>query len=88
MSQNQSPNVKHKREDSAIDALPLDVSASDSNFGGIARALVIGTAGNLEVTTLVGNKVVLASVPAGVLPLCVKTVHNANTTAENITALF
>lgn len=76
------------RNQTAGDAIPLDVSASDSDFPGTAWALVIGTAGDVEVTTLAGRKVVLPNVPAGVLPLEVKTVHTANTTATDISALF
>lgn len=85
---NQSSNVKHKRADSAIDAIPLDVSAADSTFGGITRALLVGVAGDIEVTTLGGRKVTLTAVPVGILPLCVSIVHTANTTATDITALF
>ena len=88
MAEKQSANVKHKQEDSSIDALPLDVSSADSTFGSVARALLIGGAGNLAVTTLMGHKVTLLNVPAGVLPLCVKTVHTSGTTATSITALF
>lgn len=88
MAEKQSANVKHKQEDSSIDALPLDVDSLDSTFGSVARALLIGGAGNLTVTTLMGHKVTLLNVPAGVLPLCVKTVHTAGTSATSITALF
>lgn len=75
-------------KDSAIDALPVDVSSSDVVLTEPSRALIIGTSGDLEVTTHRGNKVVLLNVPSGVLPLCVTTVWTANTTASDISALF
>lgn len=76
------------QEHSGIDALPLDVSAFDADLPQPCRALVIGVAGDLEVTTLMNNKMILPNVPAGVLPLCCKAVHTANTAATNISALF
>ena len=88
MAEVQAANVRSRYDESAIDAKPLDVSLADSTFKGVARGLMIGVSGDVEVTTLKGRKVTLVGIPAGLLPLCVKTVHTANTTASNITALF
>lgn len=81
-------DTSEKRVESAVDAMALDVSATDSSFPKVARAILVGTSGDLDVTTLAGNRVTLLAVPAGVLPLCVRTVHTANTTATNIAVLF
>ena len=88
MEYTQSANVKAKFKDSGIDALPVDISSTDQPLAQVARALVIGTAGNLKVTTLQGNTVTLVGVPAGVLPLCVTKVFRTGTTAANISAIF
>lgn len=52
------------------------------------RALVIGTAGDLKVTTVGGDTVTLTNVPAGVLPLRVVRVFNTGTTAADIAAIW
>lgn len=80
-------NVKSKFKDSGIDAVPWDHTA-DSTFSQVARALVVGTAGNLKVTTLQGNTVTLLGVPAGVLPLCVTKVFTSGTTARSVSVIF
>jgi hypothetical protein len=53
-----------------------------------ARALLIGTSGNLRVTTAGGQTLTIPSVPTGILPLGVKRVFADQTTAANITALW
>lgn len=56
-----------------------------------AKALYIGTAGDLQVTLTnmaVGTSVVLADHPAGYAPLQVKRVWDASTTADDIVALY
>jgi hypothetical protein len=80
-------NVKSKFKDSGIDASPWDHTA-DSIFTQVARAVVIGTAGNIKVTTLQGNIVTLVGVPAGVLPLCVTKIFASGTTARDISVIF
>lgn len=55
-----------------------------------ARALYVGTAGNLSVETSGGESaVVFTAVPAGtVLPIRVSRVNSTATTASNIVALW
>ena len=84
----QSANVKHKFEEGGIDAGPADVSVADFVMGTPCRAIIVGLAGDLEVTTLMNNKVILPDVPAGIIPLCVKTIHFANTTALNLSVIY
>jgi len=52
-----------------------------------SRALYVGGAGDIEVTTVGGDTVTLAAA-SGFLPLCVARVHAAGTTATNIVALW
>jgi hypothetical protein len=54
----------------------------------VSRALVIGTAGDVKVTTLGGETVTLPAVPAGILPLRVTRVFATGTTAASISALW
>lgn len=51
-----------------------------------SRALVVGTAGNIKVTTLGGETVVMAF-PAGVTPIRVTRVWLTSLTAAGITAI-
>ncbi len=51
------------------------------------RALYVGGAGDVEVTTVGGDTVTLTGV-SGVLPLCVARVHAAGTSATDIVALW
>ena len=81
-------NVKAKFKDSGINAAPVDLSSTDATFAQVARALVIGTAGNVKVTTLQGDTVTLLGVPAGVLPLCVTKVFRTGTTAGSVSVIF
>jgi hypothetical protein len=54
-----------------------------------ARALYVGTGGNVEVVTVGGETVVFTAVPTGfVLPVRVARVKAASTTANNIVALW
>jgi hypothetical protein len=88
MARNQSANVKHRYEDGGIDAAPVDVSATDFVMGTACRGIIVGTSGDLEVTTLMGNKRILKNIPTGVIPLCVTTIHNANTTASDLSVIY
>lgn len=55
----------------------------------VARALYVGTSGDVEVTMKGGGDVVFNSVPAGfVLPVVVTHVLSGSTTASNIVALW
>lgn len=70
----------------ASDAFPI--TPSDTALLSFpTRWLVIGTAGALRVTTVLGNTVTLASVPVGVLPLQVTQVWATGTAASNISGL-
>ena len=81
-------NVKNRIEESAIDPIPIDVSATDHVLDTPARGFVIGTAGDLDVTTVVGNRRVLPNLPVGQFSIAVIAVHNAETTASDITLLI
>ena len=49
--------------------------------------LYIGTTGNVKVTMLNGDVVTFSTVPVGFMPIAVKLVWSANTTASNIIGL-
>jgi hypothetical protein len=88
MNFQQQPNVKNRLEESAIDALPINVSAADFTCSTPARAILVGTGGNLEIMTILGNKRLIPNVPAGVHSIGCLKVYTANTTASNITLLI
>lgn len=81
-------NVKELIENSAIDVIPIDVSAADYELATPARAIMVGTSGALDITTLSGNRRVIPAVPVGVHSIGVNAVHTAGTTAQNITLLI
>lgn len=66
------------------------VVPADSDFTGNrqARALYIGTTGNIHVTTVTGVELTFNNVPVGFLPVSVKRVWSTGTTASNIVALW
>lgn len=83
-----SPAQKTGVQGPATNAMPV-VPADGADLAcGACSALVIGTSGDLKVDTLAGDTVTLLGVPAGVLPLMVKRVYAAGTTATNISALY
>ena len=53
-----------------------------------ARALWIGTSGNLRVTTAGGETVIFRNVGPGVLPIRAARVHATGTTAGDIVAVW
>lgn len=53
-----------------------------------ARALYIGTTGNVSVITAGGDTVTFTAVPVGLLPVSVSRVRSTGTTASNILALW
>lgn len=73
---------------SAVDIEDVDVSVTDVTLPRVARALWIGTTGNVEVTTLGGSRVVIPNAPVGRLDVMVTKVWNANTTASDIQAWY
>ena len=66
------------------------VTASDSvNLTSIARALYVGTSGNVSAVMPDGDVVLFSNVQAGqILPVRVARVNATNTTASNIVALY
>lgn len=66
------------------------VTPNDSNDLAVkpARALYIGTSGNVVLTTVDGDSVTFANVPVGILPVSCNRVQLTGTTAGNIVALY
>lgn len=74
---------------SATDAIDVDVSSADQDLDRIARAIFIGTGGNLSLVTLEGNEITFVNIQDGfVLPCQTRKILNSGTTAANIIALF
>lgn len=64
------------------------LTPDDSNdLADVARALYVGTSGNIKVTTAGGDTLLLTAVPVGILPIRIKRVWAATTTASTIVAL-
>lgn len=72
----------------AIDA--ATVTPNDStDLTLTARALYIGTGGNVNLDTISGTTIVFSNLQTGsILPLQVKRVRSTSTTASNIIALY
>jgi hypothetical protein len=66
------------------------VTPSDStNLTNAARALYVGTAGNIALVTVGGNVITFVNVQSGtILPVRTTRVNATNTTATNIVALY
>ena len=65
------------------------ITPADSDMTRAVKALYVGGSGDVRITTIDGDDVVFASVPAGtVLPVQVKRVWSTNTTATNIVGLY
>jgi hypothetical protein len=66
------------------------VTPHDSNdLTNVARALYVGTTGNIKIITAGGDTVTLNSVPAGaIIPVRVKRVFSTGTSASNIVSIF
>jgi len=72
----------------ALGAALVTLADSDLPVLG-ARALYVGSSGNVRVTTAFGDDVVFTGVLAGsILPVSVNRVWLTNTTAGNIVALY
>jgi hypothetical protein len=52
------------------------------------RAIYVGTAGNINLTTAAGQALVFNNVPVGVLPVSVSAVASGSTTASNLIGLY
>lgn len=78
-----------KMDEPAYDAASVTPHDTNDLSGGVARALYVGTTGDVEVIMAGGTTVVFSSVPAGyILPIRVSRVKAANTTASDILALY
>lgn len=68
----------------------IEITPTDgANFTfGFARALYIGTTGNVNLVTLGGRTVLYKNVPVGILPVACKLVKATLTTASDIVALW
>lgn len=86
VAKEQFPYAQGSVSASADDCAPVTPSDTD-DLPFICKALYVGTAGNLSIVTKAGNTVILTNV-VGLLPIRVKRVTAANTTATNISALF
>lgn len=66
------------------------VTPSDTtNLSFDARAIYVGTAGNVVVVFPDNSTVTFSGVPSGsILPVIAKRINNTNTTASNIVALY
>lgn len=66
------------------------VTPSDStNLSFDARAIYVGTAGNVVAVFPDNSTVTFSNVPAGtILPIVVKRINSTSTTASNIVALY
>lgn len=53
-----------------------------------SRAIYVGTAGDLRVTTAGGDVVTFANLQAGILPMRVKRIHATGTTAGDIVVIW
>lgn len=65
----------------------VNITPSDSTTFDVTRCLLVGVAGNINVTMESGRTVVLA-VPAGYNPLRVTKVLSTSTTATGISAIY
>lgn len=77
---------------SSYDTSPANTAAlvtpSDSvDLVPAARALYVGTTGNIKVTTAGGSTLLFTAVPVGFFPVKVSRVWSTTTTASNIVAL-
>jgi hypothetical protein len=52
------------------------------------KGLHVGTAGDIEIEDLRGKKTIIPDVGPGPVPYAGKAIHEGNTTATGITALF
>lgn len=78
---------KQHLSDPAQDAFLVTPADSDFASGAVAVALLIGTGGNVRVTTVNGTDIVIPVTSGFLLPLSVTRVWSTNTTASNIVAL-
>ena len=68
----------------AADVTPSDVTDLTTD----ARALYVGTSGDVRVTTSGGDTVTFRNVPVGVLPVRIRRVYAVGTTATDMVAVW
>lgn len=68
---------------SAVSVTPNDSADLDK----VAKALYVGTSGNIKVTNYDDTEVTFTNVPVGIFPHLVKRVHATGTTASGIIAI-
>lgn len=68
----------------AADITPHDTN----NLGNGCRAIWVGTAGNVKVTTVQDDTVTFQNVPVGWLPVRAKIVWSTGTTASGLVAVW
>lgn len=90
MAKNQSPNVKHKFEDSAIAVQNISAAgaapASDVTLGAPARGVIVQSSGDLVIDDLAGRTVTIP-LPAGQFSICIGKIYSTST-AQGVTVLF
>lgn len=73
----------------AIGAVAVNINEGDHSFADRpARALYVGTSGDVALTMYDGSEAVFAGVPAGILPVSFLAVLQSGTDAEGMVALF
>ena len=71
----------------AADAFPIN-PVDDADLSKVARAIYVGGAGDVTLTTIEGSQVTFKALIAGtVLPVSAAQVHLTGTTATNLVAL-
>lgn len=71
----------------ARSAWPVTPSDSVDLVGVTSAGLWVGTSGNIQVTLVSGQIVLLNGVPTGLLPILAKRIWSTNTTASNMVGL-
>jgi hypothetical protein len=78
------------KQEPARDGAAVTPSDGADLPGGPCRSIYVGGAGsgNLKITTLAGNPLVLAGVPVGVLPIQASRIWSTGTDVTNLVALY
>ncbi len=71
----------------AFNAAAVTLSDTD-DLAVVARALYVGTTGNITLITPNGQTVLFTAVPVGILPVMCSRVKSTGTTASTIVALW
>lgn len=67
----------------------VEITPSDStDLSTHARALYVGTPGDIRVITSGGDTVTFRNVPAGILPIRIRRVYAVGTTATDLVAVW